>query len=354
MVRDNDGGLALHQAIQRFQHGLLGAGVKARRRFVENQNGRIANDGSRNRNALSLPTRESGSAFTDDGVVTFRHFLDEFVSVGLFCSAHNLLGGGIRFAVGYVVPYARPEQQCILQDKTYLLAQRLQRVLANVGPVNFYPSRLRLIEARYEADNRGLSRSGRTDYRRHLSRCNGETQVFQNRWLVIVGKGDALKLNFPLIARCPFSARRVLDPRFDFEHFLNALISHDGFGNRVGHLGKFAHRLVHLAQIQEKDQQHAGAEFAAERQTCAVTEHQTSPDRDHDINNRRQLGFEAAGFKSGLHIFQALRFESGYFEILASKRFDHSDRVQYFLDCRNELAFFFPDSARGILDSPRE
>src|ERR1700757_3953038 len=98
MVRDDDRGLALHQAIQRFQNGLLGAGVKARRRFVEDQNGCIANDGSRNRDALSLSTRESGSAFTDNGVVTVRHFLDEFVRVGLFRSSYNLLGGGIRSA----------------------------------------------------------------------------------------------------------------------------------------------------------------------------------------------------------------------------------------------------------------
>src|SRR6266852_3828721 len=85
MVRDDNRGLALHQAVQRFQDRLLGGRVKARRGFVKNQNGCIANDGSRNRDTLSLPAGERCSTFANDGVVAISHLLNEFVRVSVFC-----------------------------------------------------------------------------------------------------------------------------------------------------------------------------------------------------------------------------------------------------------------------------
>src|SRR5713101_7916519 len=88
MVCDDDGGLALHQAVQRFQDRLLGRRVEARRGLIKNQNGSGANNRSRNRNTLSLTAGKRSPALTDDGVVTFRHLLNEFVRVGVFCPTH--------------------------------------------------------------------------------------------------------------------------------------------------------------------------------------------------------------------------------------------------------------------------
>ena len=49
------------------------------------------------------------------------------------------------------------------------------------------------------------------------------------------------------------------------------------------------HRLVGLPQIQQEDDQHAGAELPGDHEPRAVAEHQAGADRDDDVDHRREL-----------------------------------------------------------------
>jgi hypothetical protein len=56
--------------------------VKRAGRLVKNQNARVRDQSSCDRDALTLAARKRASAFTDHGVVTIRQFQDELVSAG--------------------------------------------------------------------------------------------------------------------------------------------------------------------------------------------------------------------------------------------------------------------------------
>src|SRR5205085_3277770 len=58
-VGDDDRGLALHQTAQGFEDQLLRFGVEARRRLVEEEYRRVADDGAGDCDALSLSARKS-------------------------------------------------------------------------------------------------------------------------------------------------------------------------------------------------------------------------------------------------------------------------------------------------------
>ena len=86
--------------------------------------------------------------------------------------ADDLLSRGVGLAVGDVLPDGRAEQHGILQHEADLIAQRLQRVAANVAAVDAHLSAQRVVEAGDEADQRGLAAAGRADERRRLARLD--------------------------------------------------------------------------------------------------------------------------------------------------------------------------------------
>ena len=82
IVRNEKRGAALVQALERLQHRPFALFVQTARRFVQDQNGRPANGGAGDGNALSLPMRKRDAPFADDGIVALRQRGDKFMRVG--------------------------------------------------------------------------------------------------------------------------------------------------------------------------------------------------------------------------------------------------------------------------------
>src|SRR5436190_6719017 len=80
-VRDDEHRAVRHQAVDRFLHQALGLGVERAGRFVENEDGRIAEQRPGDRDALALPAAESGPALAEQRLVSFGQPHDEFIRV---------------------------------------------------------------------------------------------------------------------------------------------------------------------------------------------------------------------------------------------------------------------------------
>src|SRR5262245_65791457 len=118
MMSDHGGGSAFHQSFERLDHQLLRRRIESRGRFVQNQNRRITDDRSRNRDALALPARKRRAALADRRFIAFRQSLDEFMRIGQPSGAEDLFASGFGFAVGDVPPEGGAEKNRLLQDKT--------------------------------------------------------------------------------------------------------------------------------------------------------------------------------------------------------------------------------------------
>src|SRR5687767_13609607 len=76
-VRDDEDRAPLEQAIDRLLDQALRLGIEGRGRFIENENRRIDEERTRDRNALPLPAGQAGSALTQERVVSLRKLADE-------------------------------------------------------------------------------------------------------------------------------------------------------------------------------------------------------------------------------------------------------------------------------------
>src|SRR5688572_2106526 len=79
---------AAHEPVERLLDDRLILGIDRRERFVEDQNGGIAQHRPRDRQALALSARQPGAALPDEGSVTVGQRLDKLVRV---CRARRRL-----------------------------------------------------------------------------------------------------------------------------------------------------------------------------------------------------------------------------------------------------------------------
>src|ERR1700693_5560984 len=88
------------------------------------------------------------------------------------------------------------EEERVLKDHPDLAAERLEREIADVIPVQPNRAQLRVVEAREEARNRGLASAGGPDQRRQLTWLDGEGHILDCGPIArAVTKGHLIELN---------------------------------------------------------------------------------------------------------------------------------------------------------------
>src|SRR5207244_2096553 len=102
---------------------------------------------------------------------------------------------GVGFAVRDVLPNRRAEQERLLQHQADLVAERLQRVAANVLAVDLDLPRLRVVEARNQRGDRRFAGAGGTDDRRDLARLDPNAHVFQDRNVAGIAEAVVVELD---------------------------------------------------------------------------------------------------------------------------------------------------------------
>ena len=254
MVRDDDGRPTFHQAFQSLRHQLLRRGIQSRRRLVENQDRRVAHDRPGDRDPPALTAGQGHAALAHHRGVALGHVHDEVMRVRQFGGVHGVLDRRVGFAVGDVLPDGPAEQQRVLQHEAHLVAQRLQREAANVQTVDLHVSRLGVEEARDETGDCRLACAGRPDDRRDLARLDPRADVFQYLRDAVVAERDMVEFDQTSEGRGLPRARQVPDAAFHLQELLDAFEADGRPRDGIGHLREIAHRLVRLAQVEEKDE----------------------------------------------------------------------------------------------------
>src|SRR5262249_18773086 len=318
------------------------------------QDWRVADDGAGDGDALALAAGERHAALADHRVVTFRRPLDEFVRVGQPGGADDLGVRGFGFAVGDVLPDRRAKENRLLQNKTDLLAQRIQTEVAHVLSINPDMPPKRIVEARYETDDGRFASAGRPDERGVLTRFDAQAEVFQHRLAIVITKIDVVEFDLTSESRRGSRAGTLAHAVFRVDQLLDSLGADHRFRDCVGHLRQIAHRLVHLAQVEQKHHTPARRELSLQHQTRAVPEHDTRPGGHDDIHNRRESGFDAARPQGYLDAFESLFLQPPLLVIFARESLHHANGRERFGDDRDDLALFLSDIARRPLDAMRQ
>ena len=123
-VGNGDGGSRGHQSFQCVLHQSLALGVQRRGGLVENQNGRILQDGACDADALALTSRQAAAAVAHVRVVSVFHLHDELVGVGNAGGLLDFLLCGAVLSKGNVVAYGVVKQDSLLVDVADEASQR--------------------------------------------------------------------------------------------------------------------------------------------------------------------------------------------------------------------------------------
>ncbi len=201
-MRDHDDRALMRETRERTLDRRLGFVVDGARGFVEQQHRRVLEQGTCDRQALALTTRQLHAALADARVVALRQPQDELVRFGRDGGCDDVGFARAGAAVGDVLAHRAIEQEHVLRDPADLAAQPVQRITGEVAAVETDLSLRGLVEAQQQLDQRRLATAGRTDQRERLSRAYLEIDAAQHLGAVRIRKVE--------IVDCDVAARRMI------------------------------------------------------------------------------------------------------------------------------------------------
>ena len=192
-MRDDQDRLSLHEAGQRRLDIGFGFRVGEGRGLVEDEDGGVDEEGSRDRDSLRLATRGVG-ILPDDGVEASGQRTHIVVDArGPGGRPHRFIAGA-RNPQHDVVAHGDVKELRILEDKGDVAVENIGRDVASINPTNAYAPTVRVSEARDQRRERRLSRSGGTHECSHRALGDCQTHVIQREGCP-VGEGDAINVD---------------------------------------------------------------------------------------------------------------------------------------------------------------
>src|ERR1700722_2512524 len=113
-MRDDQRSAAAHQPFESLQNQALALRIERTGGFVQNQDGRVAQNGAGDGHALALTAGQLDAAFADAGLIALRKGTYKIMGVGLTGRFDDLGFRSARPAVSDVVQDRAAEQQNLL------------------------------------------------------------------------------------------------------------------------------------------------------------------------------------------------------------------------------------------------
>src|SRR5208282_3555765 len=144
-------------------------------------------------------------------------------------------------------------ENSLLQDVTYLIAQRKKLIISKINAVNLHAAGSRIVESRNQADDRGLATSRGTNDSDHLTGLDFETDVCQYLGLIVIGERDVLEFDFSLKRLWIARIGALGNDRVRIENGANAIDTDSGLRDRVRHRGEILNRLEEFTQVRKEN-----------------------------------------------------------------------------------------------------
>ena len=195
---DDDQRPVATESRDRLVDAFLGGAVQRARRLVEDQDLRIAQQRARDRDPLSLTSRELHSAVAEHRVVAVRELGDEVVGS---CAPGGLDDAALVRVVdakGDVEAHRVVEDEHILAGDPEATPERRRVELFERNPVDEHRTLLWVVVPLQNVDDRRFAGAGVADERGGLPARHTEAHVVEcRRRLRVVAQGDTLERDLP-------------------------------------------------------------------------------------------------------------------------------------------------------------
>jgi len=156
-MRDDQSCASRGRPLQGINDETFRCRIETARRFIEDENGRIAQDRARDGDALFLSTGESAASFRHQSVIAIGQALDELICIGRYRGSDDFLLACASAAEGDIFTNGSAEEQRILEHEADLLAQGLHEIVPNIFAINIDRSCAWVIKPGHEAHQRALA-----------------------------------------------------------------------------------------------------------------------------------------------------------------------------------------------------
>lgn len=198
-VRDEQSGLACTALFQVVEDDFFRPGIHRRNRIVEDQDGRIFQQGAGDGDALLLTARDGDTALAQDSLVAILEVHNVVPDVSKAGRPFNVLGGGVIHAKGDVVGDGIREEEVLLRDIGTRLPHRVDGDAVDVLPIHEKGAVGDVISAQEQIDQRRLACAGLAHDAHALAGLDREGDVFQHIELAVrVAEGQIAELNAAL------------------------------------------------------------------------------------------------------------------------------------------------------------
>ena len=208
-VRNDEGGLSLHQVLHGPLHLLLGVGIHVAGGLVQNEHLRVVEHGAGDGQQLLLSLADVAAVLADHGVIALRQAHDVAVDACGLGRGHHFLHGGALLAVGDVVKNGAAKYPCILQHHRIGAAQGIARHLTHLAAIYQNFSAFHVVKAHEEVDEGGFARARMPHNGNGLARLGPEVQIVQHGLARRVAKADMPGLHGALHVREHLRAGRI-------------------------------------------------------------------------------------------------------------------------------------------------
>src|SRR5437763_15974720 len=146
-----------HHVTEMIQDLVFGVRIYAGKRIVQNQNAGIANQGAGYCGALLLSAGERDSALANQSFVLFGKLFDVSGYVRCLRRPANFHVAGLGHTESDVLANSFAEEKSLLRNETDVPTKIGQRIVPDGEAVNQNRSGFGIVDARNQADQRGLT-----------------------------------------------------------------------------------------------------------------------------------------------------------------------------------------------------
>ena len=193
-VGEDQCGPPFHEPVEGFLDHRLALGVDGGERLVQDEDGRVAQKGARDGDALALASREPDTALADHGVVALGQPHDELLRIGGAGGGLQLGRGGVGLAHAQVLLHCPMKKIRVLADHGDEPAELIESEITDVVAADQDAAPLRIVEAEEQSGHGGLARAARAHDAGALARLDLEGQtVVRGLATPRIGEGHALE-----------------------------------------------------------------------------------------------------------------------------------------------------------------
>ena len=298
---NGDGGAALHQSLQGLLHQTLALGVEGRGGLVEDEDGRVLEDGTGDADALALTAGEATTTVANHGVVAVLALHDEVVGIGYLSGLDDLFHRGVIYAEGDVVVEGVIEEDGLLVDVADEGTQFGDAYTLDVLAVDEYFTLLHIVVARHQVHEGTLAGAGLSHEGDGLALWHDEVDVLEHGTPFDVTEADVAQLHLLLEGWQRLRVLGLTDGVLGLENEIDTVHGGEAEGNLIGGLRELLQRVDDAVEDDHVEDEGGGIDEVA----LAEDEETAEPQHDDDDDGSQELRHGMGGVLADDHRIHA-------------------------------------------------